>query len=74
MEHGKSVGSNVHSIVSFTYADSAERLAAVTADFTVEDIDKVAKQLDDGSKWTLDAISPAVVWSALGVGQAPVLH
>lgn len=68
MEHGKSVGSNVHSIVSFTYADSAERLAAVTADFTVEDIDKVAKQLDDGSKWTLDAISPAVVWSALGGG------
>jgi len=66
MEHGKSTGSNVHSIVSFTYANAAARLAAVTADFTAEDIDKVAKQLDDGSRWLLDAISPAVVWTQLG--------
>lgn len=70
MEHGKQTGSNVHRIVAFEYADAAERTAKVTADFTVEDIDKVAKQLDDGSRWTLDAISPAVVWSPLGGGGA----
>ncbi len=74
MEHGKSTGSNVHRIVSFTYADAAGRLAAVTADFTAEDIDKVAKQLDDGSRWTLDAISPAVVWSPLGGGSTSAVR
>lgn len=68
MEHGKTTGANVHRIVAFTYADAAERTAAVTSDFTVEDIDKVAKQLDDGSRWTLDSISPVVVWSPLGGG------
>jgi len=66
MEHGKSTGDNVHSIVAFRYADAAARLAAVPADFTAEDLDKVAKQLDNGSRWILSAITPVVVWAAFG--------
>lgn len=72
MEHGKSTGTNVHRIVAFTYANAAARLAAVSADFTAEDIDKVAKQVDNGSRWTLDAISPAVVWSPFGGGTGTI--
>lgn len=68
MEHEKLTGKRVHAIVALTYANEAARLAAVPADFTVDDIDKVAKQLDDGSRWTLDAISPVVLWSPLGGG------
>lgn len=68
MEHGKQTGSNVHRIVAFTYADAAERTAVVPLNFTTEDIDKVAKQLDDGSRWVLDSIDPVVVWSPLGGG------
>lgn len=65
MDHrnaGREIG--VHTILAFEYADATARLAA--GGFVLEDIGKVAKQLDDGSKWILDSITPSIAWSPLG--------
>ena len=67
--HRKSIGLEVHVPHSFTYADLATRVAAVSADFTdPDDLFKLARQTSDMTYWVLEQITPSVTWNQLGGG------
>jgi len=65
--HRDNVGLDVHVPHTFTYATEALRAAAVSADFIdPDDLRKHAYQESDDTIWVLIAITPSVVWKALG--------
>ena len=67
--HRKSIGLEVHVPHSFTYADAATRVAAVSTDFTdPDDLFKLARQTSDMTYWVLEQITPSVTWNQLGGG------
>ena len=67
--HRTSIGLEVHVPHSFTYADAATRVAAVSTDFTdPDDLFKLARQTSDTTYWVLEQITPSVTWNQLGGG------
>lgn len=67
--HSKqTVTDGIHGAVAFEYANAAARLAATG--FVAEDINKIARQLDDNSLWILVSISP-ITWSSVATGAVP---
>jgi hypothetical protein len=64
MDHEKLAGLRVPSIISFTYDDEADRLAATG--FIVEDVGKIALQSSDGTLWRLKTTSP--LWGPFNQG------
>ena len=67
--HRDAIGLDVHVPHSFTYADAAARVAAVSTDFTdPDDLFKLARQTSDMTYWVLEQITPSVTWNQLGAG------
>ena len=62
MKHGNASGLNVHTPITWVYADSATRLAA--SGFTSVDLYKFALQLDTGAIYLLSATTPTWIWIA----------
>lgn len=64
MDHGNTTKeSGIHSVVAFEYADATVREGATG--FIADDVNKVAKQLDDGSLWVLtDPVG--AIWEPIG--------
>lgn len=60
--HKNITGSDVHTPITYTYANSTERLAAIG--FTANDIGKLARQTDNNSVFMLSSYSP-IVWTAI---------
>ena len=54
---------DIHSIVAFTYADEAARLAATG--FVASDLYKIARQADNDYLYLLTSVSP-IVWVDVG--------
>ena len=68
--HSKEVGVSIHSVYVWTYANAAARTGA--AGFVIEDIGKIARQLDDDTLWMLIAAAPT--WVQVGKAAAPAVH
>jgi hypothetical protein len=65
--HKDIVGLNVHTPITFTYADAAEREAAV---LTADDVLKCAYQEDESTVWILLDDDP-LTWQAIGFAPSP---
>lgn len=59
MYHKDLTGTNIHTPITWTYTNSAERLAATG--FTSSDVGKFARQTDNNTLWMLVSHSP-VTW------------
>ncbi len=54
-----------HASHSYEYANRAERIAKVSADFDTQELNRIALQLDTNSLQRLSQITPVVQWSPI---------
>ena len=68
--HKDLVGTDIHVIFTWEYADATARISATG--FSPTDVGKIATQSDDNSLWLLTATTPS--WKDIGMGESSHTH